>query len=197
MELLLISKIPHFESNSQLIPTFPKTTLSCYWYQRYLILKAIHNSAILYWFSGLVVTDIKDTSFWKQFTTGKFMGECFITLLLISKIPHFESNSQRIVRDIMTYRSCYWYQRYLILKAIHNQSIAAVGDKFVVTDIKDTSFWKQFTTQGSIGYGNYELLLISKIPHFESNSQLEYDGSYKYSGCYWYQRYLILKAIHN
>ena len=69
-QLLLISKIPHFESNSQLFILNSKAESRCYWYQRYLILKAIHNTDYLLYICIGVVTDIKDTSFWKQFTTG-------------------------------------------------------------------------------------------------------------------------------
>ena len=118
--LLLISKIPHFESNSQ---------------QR---LKGGKRIA--------VVTDIKDTSFWKQFTTLYKNEKSNHLLLLISKIPHFESNSQQVMQCLHHEKSCYWYQRYLILKAIHNNALMICFSLTVVTDIKDTSFWKQFTT---------------------------------------------------
>ena len=143
----------------------------CYWYQRYLILKAIHNLKIALIALRLVVTDIKDTSFWKQFTTKNVDRILDSLLLLISKIPHFESNSQLSHGNIL--------------------------EGYVVTDIKDTSFWKQFTTC-SIEIGKAcLLLLISKIPHFESNSQ-RYGTRFRNNvRCYWYQRYLILKAIHN
>ena len=144
---------------------------SCYWYQRYLILKAIHNRLSISLYSLQVVTDIKDTSFWKQFTTFNHETKFIDELLLISKIPHFESNSQLINTRGENTNCCYWYQRYLILKAIHNRYMVGILKTSVVTDIKDTSFWKQFTTS----------LLFSMIR----------------SCCYWYQRYLILKAIHN
>ena len=119
----------------------------------------------------MVVTDIKDTSFWKQFTTLSPSLSWLYKLLLISKIPHFESNSQQGLSSVCVLNCCYWYQRYLILKAIHNVISYWIRLKSVVTDIKDTSFWKQFTTM--------ERKLRKMIC------------------CYWYQRYLILKAIHN
>ena len=169
--MLLISKIPHFESNSQLFLDCSSLYSCCYWYQRYLILKAIHNK-------------ISNTSY-------------SFVLLLISKIPHFESNSQHMPKRIFNAMSCYWYQRYLILKAIHNVVGLRNRAGFVVTDIKDTSFWKQFTTVFRDQNKISRLLLISKIPHFESNSQHGGSRSSRVLGCYWYQRYLILKAIHN
>ena len=196
-KLLLISKIPHFESNSQPLIEFLSKMYRCYWYQRYLILKAIHNnhSSIDPWTH--VVTDIKDTSFWKQFTTVANPDQPVVLLLLISKIPHFESNSQQNSEEVNASLRCYWYQRYLILKAIHNCHTPLQFHQQVVTDIKDTSFWKQFTTAMRKLSEMRGLLLISKIPHFESNSQQEYRSSMERLGCYWYQRYLILKAIHN
>ena len=144
--LLLISKIPHFESNSQQVNGMIFQMLSCYWYQRYLILKAIHNCCRTLRLIQIVVTDIKDTSFWKQFTTGFKLVVQGGLLLLISKIPHFESNSQLFSVLISVSFCCYWYQRYLILKAIHNWMAGEQWRLDVVTDIKDTSFWKQFTT---------------------------------------------------
>ena len=195
--LLLISKIPHFESNSQRGTLKKYLDRSCYWYQRYLILKAIHNGIDFLFLIIGVVTDIKDTSFWKQFTTLIRFSWNIPLLLLISKIPHFESNSQLFLSDWIRYKCCYWYQRYLILKAIHNKDGATTGITGVVTDIKDTSFWKQFTTCLVAPLVDGWLLLISKIPHFESNSQRPLLGSWHCVSCYWYQRYLILKAIHN
>ena len=170
---------------------------SCYWYQRYLILKAIHNSLLKSPVMKFVVTDIKDTSFWKQFTTIYLFLFPSLRLLLISKIPHFESNSQHCQHAVWHLHSCYWYQRYLILKAIHNKSGHSHKYSNVVTDIKDTSFWKQFTTKKGYELNIPWLLLISKIPHFESNSQHRREKGYIIKSCYWYQRYLILKAIHN
>ena len=144
-----------------------------------------------------VVTDIKDTSFWKQFTTHYVDDNPETTLLLISKIPHFESNSQRGGIPFLYWFCCYWYQRYLILKAIHNDYCPLFRLAPVVTDIKDTSFWKQFTTRRLNESFGGMLLLISKIPHFESNSQHKKRSYLIGNCCYWYQRYLILKAIHN
>ena len=169
--LLLISKIPHFESNSQLRMLVIIPDSRCYWYQRYLILKAIHNSLRAFRILDLVVTDIKDTSFWKQFTTVLENYSNDLQLLLISKIPHFESNSQLCQTALLVLIRCYWYQRYLILKAIHNLIRLKIWIDVVVTDIKDTSFWKQFTTCHMMMLPQMQLLLISKIPHFESNSQ--------------------------
>ena len=143
--MLLVSKILNSESNSQPAFLLSKRMFCCCWYQRYWILKAIHNRWREVYLRALVVVGIKDTEFWKQFTT----------CLAYSK----RSNS------------CCWYQRYWILKAIHNTLLVMAFCNTVVVGIKDTEFWKQFTTH--------------------------YPPLRKPDRCCWYQRYWILKAIHN
>ena len=68
-----------------------------------------------------VVSDYKDTNFWKQFTTYRQKPNSANPLFQTTKIQTFESNSQH--GDI--YRL----------------------EFSVVSDYKDTNFWKQFTTQ--------------------------------------------------
>ena len=120
----------------------------------------------------IVVVGIKDTEFWKQFTTCYCWGRLRVGLLLVSKILNSESNSQPIafacenscllllVSKILNSESnsqhqaeasllpsrCCWYQRYWILKAIHNCPRLLILRVMVVVGIKDTEFWKQFTT---------------------------------------------------
>ena len=169
--LLLVSKILNSESNSQLI-----------------------GSLFVYL---QVVVGIKDTEFWKQFTTILAVKVYPLELLLVSKILNSESNSQRAKIDCIINACCCWYQRYWILKAIHNYCIRFRAWTRVVVGIKDTEFWKQFTTAISSIYCSLWLLLVSKILNSESNSQqVIYTNCYPL-GCCWYQRYWILKAIHN
>ena len=161
----------NFESNSQ--PQSPcKLNLdSCSEYQRYNFLKAIQNNqAIVARLNG-VVQNIKDTIFWKQFTTFKRFYFHFDLLFRISKIQFFESNSQ--------------------LNGLYR-----VNSK-VVQNIKDTIFWKQFTTPFTHKIISWQLFRISKIQFFESNSQLTGTIGRTQDGCSEYQRYNFLKAIHN
>ena len=118
-----------------------------------------------------VVVGIKDTEFWKQFTTTSWLILDGGMLLLVSKILNSESNSQLVVGLAILADCCCWYQRYWILKAIHNSNDTFVSMFEVVVGIKDTEFWKQFTTVNCT--------------------------STKDECCCWYQRYWILKAIHN
>ena len=119
----------------------------------------------------LVVQNIKDTIFWKQFTTFFKLFFSFFWLFRISKIQFFESNSQRTECDKFRLLCCSEYQRYNFLKAIHNRAFVLFDYAFVVQNIKDTIFWKQFTT--------------------------EYQELFLFLGCSEYQRYNFLKAIHN
>ena len=140
-----ISKIQTFESNSQRGTDIIQLRSSCSEYQRYKLLKAIHNAANNILKFALVVQNIKDTNFWKQFTTYFFIynhSKC-----------------------------CSEYQRYKLLKAIHNHIYIVLYFKLVVQNIKDTNFWKQFTTSWFWGNGGEWLFRISKIQTFESNSQ--------------------------
>mgnify|MGYP007066367732 CR=1 FL=1 len=169
--MLLVSKILNSESNSQPRSRIILHTISCCWYQRYWILKAIHNYAIKVMIEKLVVVGIKDTEFWKQFTT--------------------------IVVSNFWLTCCCWYQRYWILKAIHNTRADTFIVYKVVVGIKDTEFWKQFTTIWRTDYMHFRLLLVSKILNSESNSQQIGRDVVPVWSCCWYQRYWILKAIHN
>ena len=143
--LLRISKIQTFESNSQLSGTYLYDQRSCSEYQRYKLLKAIHNVFTKPITEPNVAQNIKDTNFWKQFTTWIFKSEWRCVLLRISKIQTFESNSQHMNVGFFT--------------------------RCVAQNIKDTNFWKQFTTYAFMENHGMELLRISKIQTFESNSQ--------------------------
>ena len=144
--LFRISKIQVFESNSQ--PAMKRTNkiISCSEYQRYKFLKAIHNDSYIQQIELMVVQNIKDTSFWKQFTTGDGEDVARSKLFRISKIQVFESNSQQLYKWLLQNYGCSEYQRYKFLKAIHNNSRRLPPLHQVVQNIKDTSFWKQFTT---------------------------------------------------
>ena len=120
----------------------------------------------------MVVVGIKDTEFWKQFTTLQCKGLWIFWLLLVSKILNSESNSQPIYSTRINTLCCCWYQRYWILKAIHNSSLNIFLLALVVVGIKDTEFWKQFTTISCPSHYLVKLLLVSKILNSESNSQL-------------------------
>ena len=144
--LLRISKIQTFESNSQLCSTAASIARCCSEYQRYKLLKAIHNKgfSVHIWFP--VAQNIKDTNFWKQFTTLSSNILMASALLRISKIQTFESNSQPIWDWKDKKDCCSEYQRYKLLKAIHNTTPPFVAMPMVAQNIKDTNFWKQFTT---------------------------------------------------
>ena len=144
--LFRISKIQFFESNSQRQFLILSFSLRCSEYQRYNFLKAIHNGGTAPTFSAAVVQNIKDTIFWKQFTTSFLLYYGFDKLFRISKIQFFESNSQPLSVLCTSCVGCSEYQRYNFLKAIHNCGILANEHKYVVQNIKDTIFWKQFTT---------------------------------------------------
>ena len=216
-----MSKIQIFESNSQLNLKYMKIIDCCFRCQRYKFLKAIHNSFPIA-LSGtklfsmskiqifesnsqpnfrcfrlqLVVFDVKDTNFWKQFTTTTTMGIRAGLLFSMSKIQIFESNSQRVARNTL--------------------------DDYVVFDVKDTNFWKQFTTTnfGTLtpircfrcqrykflkaihnkwkpSHHIKRLFSMSKIQIFESNSQHLFIPYPNNVCCFRCQRYKFLKAIHN
>ena len=169
--LFRISKIQTFESNSQLTYDVYFPVLCCSEYQRYKLLKAIHNTPEKDVKGKDVVQNIKDTNFWKQFTTN--------------------------IKFLCTNFGCSEYQRYKLLKAIHNSFLNSTSLLIVVQNIKDTNFWKQFTTITFITYFLKLLFRISKIQTFESNSQRYADNKKRKLGCSEYQRYKLLKAIHN
>ena len=159
------------------------------------------NLSITYWYSientYPVVPNIKDTFFWKQFTTPHASGLSASKLFRISKIHFFESNSQQWTENLRVHTCCSEYQRYIFLKAIHNDKANKIAEYYVVPNIKDTFFWKQFTTKVSRGYRVFRLFRISKIHFFESNSQQTQNFKLRTNGCSEYQRYIFLKAIHN
>ena len=144
--LFRISKIPIIESNSQQMTYVPTMSQGCFEYQRYQLLKAIHN------------------------LIGK--PYLFNKLFRISKIPIIESNSQPNFLKYQFWRCCFEYQRYQLLKAIHNTEYVIDRVRKVVSNIKDTNYWKQFTTNHLLLVFFSKLFRISKIPIIESNSQL-------------------------
>ena len=93
-----------------------------------------------------VVSDYKDTNFWEQFTTTYLKEKKKWTLFQTTKIQTFESNSQHTVKNPILRTRCFRLQRYKLLKAIHNAIVEDPAKKSVVSDYKDTNFWKQFTT---------------------------------------------------
>ena len=109
------AKIQVFESNSQPLALSIEWELCCFTMQRYKFLKAIHNCDIDVLCGGVVVSRCKDTSFWKQFTTGVWKR---VSLL-----------------------GCFTMQRYKFLKAIHNRRGRRQGHLLVVSRYKDTSFF--------------------------------------------------------
>ena len=143
--LFRISKISTFESNSQPWQTLTKYAMSCSEYQRYQLLRAIHNC--------------------------RQCKRIQHRLFRISKISTFESNSQQCEKEGRKYTRCSEYQRYQLLRAIHNtNSYLAVS---------------------------MLLFRISKISTFESNSQLNFSFELSFNSCSEYQRYQLLRAIHN
>ena len=89
----------------------------------------------------------------------------------ISKIYNYESNSQRVFLGHHIKTGCSEYQRYTIMKAIHNKQNNIINKELDVQNIKDIQLWKQFTTIVSLWN--------------------------QYFWCSEYQRYTIMKAIHN
>ena len=152
-----MSKIQIFESNSQQLSGFGFSRKYCLRCQRYKFLKAIHNWKSLFnssfWLFTMskiqifesnsqlqklqsvvlrTVYDVKDTNFWKQFTTINYSSSRLLTLFTMSKIQIFESNSQLFIVVPKISPNCLRCQRYKFLKAIHNTVICAnVGDKEV------------------------------------------------------------------
>ena len=195
--LFRISKISTFESNSQLFPESAEQLSGCSEYQRYQLLRAIHNTVSHSSATCQVVPNIKDINFWEQFTTGWariFHGS---VLFRISKISTFESNSQLLVESVSDTPGCSEYQRYQLLRAIHNTQFHFQRKRRVVPNIKDINFWEQFTTGCIYSLFIYVLFRISKISTFESNSQQIWWTNYVNTGCSEYQRYQLLRAIHN
>ncbi len=169
--LFRISKISTFESNSQHVLWWQFGQTSCSEYQRYQLLRAIHNKPPPHKNLDL--------------------------LFRISKISTFESNSQLFKAKSMSIASCSEYQRYQLLRAIHNPNKSAAMNASVVPNIKDINFWEQFTTFGYDEVAKMMLFRISKISTFESNSQLLTAVKITCYSCSEYQRYQLLRAIHN
>ena len=169
--LFQTTKIQTFESNSQRPRSSVHPRRGCFRLQRYKLLKAIHNSTLLFINKKLVVSDYKDTNFWKQFTTMQGTVLCFAQLFQTTKIQTFESNSQQFIKSIKKSWRCFRLQRYKLLKAIHNIGIICSVGSRVVSDYKDTNFWKQFTTICPLRNCTSALFQTTKIQTFESNSQ--------------------------
>ena len=191
--LFQTTKIQIFESNSQHVRTSLVQSYSCFRLQRYKFLKAIHNAPFPILQRNLVVSDYKDTNFWKQFTTPVESRLSTSKLFQTTKIQIFESNSQqrclwasRIspccfrlqryklsqsnsqpgVHFVLSSGGCFRLQRYKLLKAIHNKCMNVVINNYVVSDYKDTNFWKQFTTYLPFGFAERELFQTTKIQAF-------------------------------
>ena len=243
-----ISKISTFESNSQQVIRNYSMSQGCSEYQRYQLLRAIHNHHLREVLQRLVVPNIKDINFWEQFTTKNCVlaentllfriskistfesnsqpnwiqvARCYrcseyqryqllraihnpflclkayLKLFRISKISTFESNSQPMRNSFQTQSCCSEYQRYQLLRAIHNEYPRYAFDFFVVPNIKDINFWEQFTTKSHERSYRLSLFRISKISTFESNSQQKSMLSRSLIRCSEYQRYQLLRAIHN
>ena len=145
--------------------------IGCSRLQRYKLLKAIHNGLAFIATLSNVVPDYKDTNFWKQFTTNEQKGSLNRLLFQTTKIQTFESNSQPSILRPMAESCCFRLQRYKLLKAIHNLTRNMANRIFVVSDYKDTNFWKQFTTRPCDKSRQGGLFQTTKIQIFERNSQ--------------------------
>ena len=172
LELFQTTKIQTFESNSQRVRHAPSPCPRCFRLQRYKLLKAIHNFTLVVHRLANVVSDYKDTNFWKQFTTLFNRLTRARTLFQTTKIQTFESNSQHGADGDGVANRCFRLQRYKLLKAIHNTQHLDIGNQIVVSDYKDTNFWKQFTTATLKEPFCPLLFQTTKIQTFESNSQL-------------------------
>ena len=70
-----------------------------------------------------------------------------MTLYRISKIALIGSNSQQLRMENLVRFRCIEYQREHLLEAIYN-GIKELKEVFiVVSNIKDSTYWKQFTTK--------------------------------------------------
>ena len=108
------------QSNSQRSPSVERCS-GCYFrLQRYKLLKAIHNFAKFFDNIRCVVSDYKDTNFWKQFTT-----------------PY---------HWLLYTLCCFRLRKYKLLKAIHNCPSSAKNIQMLFQTIKIQTFSKQFTT---------------------------------------------------
>ena len=169
--LFQTTKIQTFESNSQRLPSCTSLPVRCFKLQRYKLLKAIHNKAGTFPRESYVVSNYKDTNFWKQFTTLSLGVKQNSSLFQTTKIQTFESNSQPPSAKGGMLRRCFKLQRYKLLKAIHNNPVPP-----------HTTHW---------------LFQTTKIQTFESNSQRPCSRTRRPPRCFKLQRYKLLKAIHN
>jgi len=192
-----ISKILKNESNSQQAIKDQWLRESCVISQRYSKMKAIHNVRDVSQRYGKVVSYLKDTQKWKQFTTMMCQEVIPGELCHISKILKNESNSQPKYVPYSMKVGCVISQRYSKMKAIHNTPIQLKKETWVVSYLKDTQKWKQFTTKTDNFLSFYKLCHISKILKNESNSQQWYSKFPFSFCCVISQRYSKMKAIHN
>ena len=170
--LFRISKISTFESNSQPSINGPSCSGCCSEYQRYQLLRAIHNQRL--------VDTLGDD--------GCSEYQRYQLLRAIHNWGHTWN---------MRGRGCSEYQRYQLLRAIHNCIAVPFYIAVVVPNIKDINFWEQFTTIISERFISFPLFRISKISTFESNSQRTVMVLPSMVCCSEYQRYQLLRAIHN
>ena len=197
LSLFQTTKIQTFESNSQRAPGRRPRSSGCFRLQRYKLLKAIHNEPRLSAQSLSVVSDYKDTNFWKQFTTDGGRSGLGLEVVSDYKDTNFWKQFTTRGRWWAGRRGCFRLQRYKLLKAIHNHQRHTLPHQRVVSDYKDTNFWKQFTTRWWSSAGGRQLFQTTKIQTFESNSQRQGEGRPRAVSCFRLQRYKLLKAIHN
>ena len=169
----------------------------CFRLQRYKLLKAIHNCWKDFWLHSIVVSDYKDTNFWKQFTTDCSSSSIPHELFQTTKIQTFESNSQPRVARTARSRGCFRLQRYKLLKAIHNCPWIRFNVTTLFQTTKIQTFSKQFTTDKYQVWKEDRLFQTTKIQTFESNSQHLLPKYSNITGCFRLQRYKLLKAFHN
>ena len=168
-------------------------TMRCSEYQRYKLLRAIHN--------------VKP---WTKRTLELFRISKIQTLRAIHNIPWTEK----------FVGCCSEYKRYKLLRAIRQLWYISFRWSQVVQNIKDTNFesnsqpifYNCIMHHSCSEYQRYKLLRaprptrsmfgllvvwISKIHTFESNSQPQRISSSVSLRCSEYQRYKLLRAIHN
>ena len=135
------TKIQTFESNSQLIAGNSPPVSSCFKLQRYKLLKAIHNLIPDTRSRPVVVSNDKDTNFWKQFTTLKDTYISCVVLFQTTKIQTFESNSQLCLERYLAVGSCFKLQRYKLLKVIHNCGSNNIFNVMLYVLMQRYTFW--------------------------------------------------------
>ena len=171
--------------------------IGCFRLQRYKLLKAIHNCTVQNVKIPKVVSDYKDTNFWKQFTTTCIGFPYHFRVVSDYKDTNFWKQFTTSCVLSASPKGCFRLQRYKLLKAIHNRHRKCEWAKWVVSDYKDTNFWKQFTTRTVVPIFAVRLFQTTKIQTFESNSQQSEIPAENLGSCFRLQRYKLLKAIHN